>query len=81
MVASSQLTKLLKVSSVAGIFVCLVLGSVSALWIIMGADHVRLFILLWGTLFLGMPMFGSLYILLKIREYLRDILEALNKPA
>ncbi len=81
MTASTQLTKLLKITSVAGIFVCLVLGISSVIWIILGAGHIELLVLLWGTLFLGLPMFGSLYVLLKVRESLRDIRGALDKPA
>ena len=79
MSASTQLNQLLKISSVAGIFVCLVLGVTSVVWIVLGAGHLELLILVWGTLFLGLPMFGALYALLKIREYLRDILAALDK--
>lgn len=79
MSASTQLTNLLKISSVAGIFICLVLGVTSAVWIILGAGHLELLVLVWGTLFLGLPMFGALYVLLKLREYLRDILAALDK--
>ncbi len=81
MSASSQLNQLLKISSVMGIFVCLVLGVTSGIWIMLGAGHLELLVLVWGTLFLGLPMFGALYALLKIREYLRDILAALDKPA
>ena len=81
MSASTQLNQLLKISSVMGIFVCLVLGVTSAVWIVFGAGHIELLVLVWGTLFLGLPMFGALYALLKIREYLRDILAALDKPA
>ncbi len=81
MTASTQLTNLLKITSVAGIFVCLVLGVTSAVWIILGAAYLELLILMWGTLFLGLPMFGTLYVMLKVREYLRDILAALDKPA
>lgn len=81
MEASSQLTSLLKISSVAGIFVSLILGLVSAVWIVFGVAQVELLILLWGTLFLGLPMFGVLYIAIKMREYLRDILGALEKSA
>lgn len=77
--ASTQLTSLLKISSVAGIFVSLTLGMVSAIWIILGKAEIELLILLWGTLFLGLPMFGVLYIAVKMREYLRDILGALEK--
>ena len=79
--SSTQLTSMLKVTSVTGIFVCLVLGVTSAVWIILGAGHLELLILMWGTLFLGLPMFGGLYVLLKMREYLRDILGALQSPA
>ncbi len=76
---STQLTQLLKISSVAGIFLSLVLGAISAIWIVLGAGHIELLVLLWGTLFLGVPMFGTLYVSLKLREYLRDILAALSK--
>ena len=60
MQASSQLTSLLKISSVAGIFVSVTLGLISAVWIIFGSPHAELLVLLWGTLFLGLPMFGAL---------------------
>ena len=64
-----------------GIFVCLVLGGISVIWIILGATAIEVLILVWGTLFLGLPTFGVLYVSLKLREYLRDILAALNKSA
>ena len=81
MEASSQLTSLLKISSVAGIFVSIILGLISAIWIIFGVAQAEIMVLLWGTLFLGLPMFGALYLLVKMREYLRDILGALDKSA
>ncbi len=81
MQASSQLTTLLKISSVAGIFISIILGLISAVWIVFGVARVEILVLLWGTLFLGLPMFGVLYIAVKMREYLRDILGALNKNA
>ena len=79
MQASSQLTSLLKISSVAGIFISIILGMVSAVWIMLGVAQVEILILMWGTLFLGLPMFGILYLAVKVREYLRDILGALEK--
>ena len=81
MEASSQLTSLLKISSVAGVFVSIILGLISAVWIVLGVAQAEILVLLWGTLFLGLPMFGALYLLVKIREYLRDILGALDKSA
>ena len=81
MQASSQLTTLLKISSVAGIFISVTLGLISAVWIVFGQAHAEILVLLWGTLFLGLPMFGVLYMAVKMREYLRDILGALNKNA
>ena len=78
MSASTQLTYMLKIASVAGIFVCLVLGTASVIWIPFGAT-IEILVLMWGTLFLGLPMFGVLYVSLKLREYLRDILAALEK--
>lgn len=81
MEASSQLTSLLKISSVAGIFVSIILGLISAVWLMFGVAQVEILVLLWGTLFLGLPMFGALYMLVKLREYLRDILGALQASA
>ena len=81
MEASSQLTSLLKISSVAGVFISIILGLISAVWIVLGVAQAEILVLLWGTLFLGLPMFGALYLLVKIREYLRDILGALDKSA
>ena len=81
MEASSQLTSLLKISSVAGVFISIILGLISAVWIVLGVAQAEILVLLWGTLFLGLPMFGALYLLVKIREYLRDILGALEKSA
>ena len=76
---SSQFTQLLKITSVAGVFVCLILGGISVIWIIFGATAGELLALIWGTLFVALPMFGTLYVALKLREYLREILAALNK--
>ena len=79
MSASTQFTHLLKITSVAGVFVCLILGGISVIWIIFGATAGELLALIWGTLFVALPMFGTLYVVLKLREYLRDILGALSK--
>ena len=81
MQASSQLTSLLKIASVAGIFISITLGLISAVLMVFGVAHVEIMVLMWGTLFLGLPMFGTLYLAVKIREYLRDILGALEKSA
>ena len=81
MQASSQLTSLLKISSVAGIFISIILGLISGIWIVFGVAQAEILVLLWGTLFLGLPMFGALYLLVKIREYLKDILGALNQSS
>ena len=80
MSASSQLTQLLKITSVAGVFVCLVLGGIGVVWIIFGATAGELLVLIWGTLFVALPMFGMLYVALKVRAYLRDILAAVGGP-
>ena len=75
----SQLNHLLKITSVAGVFVCFILGVVSAIWFMLGAEQIELLALAWGTLFLGVPMFGGLYGVIRVQEYLRDILAALEK--
>ena len=75
------ITSLLKISSVAGIFISIILGLISGIWIVFGVAQAEILVLLWGTLFLGLPMFGALYLLVKIREYLKDILGALNQSS
>ncbi len=79
MSASTQFTHLLKISSVAGVFVCLVLGASSVIWIIFGAMGREMPTMVWGKLFMALPMFGTLYVALKLREYLREILAVLRK--
>ncbi len=76
---STQFTQLLKITSVAGVFVCLILGGISVIWIIFGATAGELLALIWGTLFVALPMFGTLYVVLKLREYLRDIVVELSQ--
>ena len=81
MQASSQLTSLLKISSVAGIFISVIIGLISGIWIVFGVAQAEILVLMWGTLFLGLPMFGALYLLVKIREYLTDILVAVSQAS
>ena len=81
MQASSQLTSLLKISSVAGIFISVIIGLISGIWIVFGVAQAEILVLMWGTLFLGLPMFGALYLLVKIREYLKDILVAVSQAS
>ncbi len=79
MEASSQLMQLLKITSVAGVFLCLILGGVGV--ILIAAGKGILLVVVWGTLFVGLPLFGLLYVMVKMREYLRDILGSLSTSA
>ena len=77
--ASSQLSHLLKITSVAGVFVCLTFGVVSAIWFMLGTEHIEVLALAWGSLFLGVPMFGGLFSLIRVQEYLHDLRAGFEK--
>ena len=79
--ASTQLNQLLKVLSVAGIFVSLVLAAVFLVFAISGLQSEAAWAVMWNAFFVGLPLYGILFATLKAREYLRDILAALEQKA
>ncbi len=77
--ASTQLNLLLKVLSVAGIFMSLVLYLLFLVFAIFGFQSGTAWVVMWSAFFIGLPLYGILYTTLKAREYLRDILTALEQ--
>ena len=83
--ASTQLNRLLKILSVAGIFLSLIVAAVFLVFALAGAiggrEPASVWIIVWNAFFIGLPLYSLLYATLKLREYLRDILQVLKKAA
>ena len=83
--ASTQLTKLLKILSVAGIFLSLIVTAVFLVFALVGAigggEPASVWVIVWNAFFIGLPLYSLLYASLKLREYLRDILVELKKAS
>ncbi len=81
--ASSQLNRLLKILAVAGIFISLIVTAVFLVFALVGAlggeEPASVWVIVWNSFFIGLPLYGLLYAALKLREYLRDILIVLKK--
>ena len=83
--AASQLNRLLKILAVAGIFISLIVTAVFLVFALVGAlggeEPASVWVIVWNSFFIGLPLYGLLYAALKLREYLRDILIVLKKAA
>ena len=83
--ASTHLTQLLKILAVAGIFISLTVAALFMVIAIIGAlfgeEPVLAWVVAWDAFFVAFPLTGLLYMSLKLREYLREILGALQKSA
>ncbi|MBM3517270.1 MAG: hypothetical protein FJX56_05175 [Alphaproteobacteria bacterium] len=74
MTASSSTLRLLKILSIAGLVINSACVVAVLLWGIFDSDaDSRFWPMLWVGFTIGLPMYGILYVLLKQREYLRDI--------
>ncbi len=85
MPASSQLSQFLKIASIAGIFISLTVTAVFLVIAIIGAlfgeEPTLAWVIAWDAFFVAFPLTGILYMSLKLREYLREILGTLQKSA
>ena len=83
--AASQLQKLLELISVAGIFISIIVTAVFLIFALVGAiggsEPASIWAIVWNAFFIGLPLYGLLFAVLKLREYLRDILAELRKSA
>ena len=82
MAASSRILQLLKIISIAGMSLN-VLGFLFFLVILLVQREtmagMQIWIVLWYISTIGIPMYGMLYVAIKMREYLRDISGSLLK--
>ena len=83
--ASTQLNRLLKILAVAGIFLSLIIAAVFLVFALVGAiggqEPASVWIIVWNAFFIALPLYSLLYATLKLREYLRDILQEMKKAA
>lgn len=82
MAASSKILQLLKCISIAGMTLN-ALGFLAFLVILLVQQDTmagtQIWVVMWFISTLGIPMFGMLYVAIKMREYLRDISASLLK--
>ena len=79
MLMSTRLTHCLKILSVAGMAVSISLLILFMIAAISGTPDEGVYIAIWYMFFVGLPMYGILYVGLKLREYLREIETVLLK--
>ncbi len=79
MLTSTRLTHFLKILSVSGMGVSIFLLILFMIAAISGTPDENVYIAIWYMFFVGLPMYGILYVGLKLREYLREILAVLLK--
>jgi len=79
MLMSTRLTHFLKILSVAGMGVSISLLILFMTAAISGTPDENVYIAIWYMFFVGLPMYGILYVGLKLREYLREIAIVLLK--
>ena len=81
--AAHQLNQLLKIMAVAGIFISLIISAVFLVFALVGAaggeEPANVWIIVWNSFFLGLPLCGILYGTLTLRETMRDVLSELQK--
>ena len=84
MAASSRILQLLKIVSIAGMSLN-ALGFLIFLVILLVQREtvagMQIWIVMWFISTVGIPMYGLLYVAIKMREYLRDISGSLLKQS
>ena len=73
MLTSTRLTHWLNIQSVAGIAVSFAVFVFFMLVILLGEPNEDAWVAMWYAYFVGLPLYGILYVGLKLREYLREI--------
>jgi type IV secretory pathway VirB3-like protein len=76
---STRLTHWLKIQSVAGVTVSFAVFVFFMLVVLFGETNEDAWVAMWYAYFVGLPLYGILYVALKLREYLRVIEVALAR--
>ncbi len=79
MLTSTRLTHMLKIQSVAGIAVSISVFLLFMAIAMLGTPEKDVYVAISYAYFVGFPLYGILYVGLKLREHLREIEAALLK--
>ena len=83
--AATHLNQLLKIIAVAGVFMSLIISAVFLVFALVGAaggeEPANVWIIVWNSFFLGLPLCGILYGTLILRETLRDFIAEVQKKS
>ncbi len=79
MLKSTHLTYFLKIQSVSGMVVSIIVLIAFTASAVIGPPGEDIYVAIWYSYFVGLPIYGVLYVGLKLREYLREILAVLLK--
>ncbi len=83
--AANSLNQLLKIIAVAGVFISLIITAVFLVFALVGAaggeEPANVWVIVWNSFFLGLPLCGILYATLTLRETLRDFITELQKKS
>ena len=81
--ASAQFTLVLKVLGVAGVFMSLIIAAVFLVFALVfalgGEGRANVWVITWNSFFIGLPLYGLLYVAVIIHDELHGILDALKK--
>ena len=83
--AYKQLNQLLTILAVAGIFISLTVTAVFLVFAIAGAlggeEPANVWVIVWNSFFIGLPLYGILYAALRLRESMRAVLGEMQKQS
>jgi hypothetical protein len=81
--AVTQFTLVLKILGVAGVFMSLIIASVFLIFALVGAlggeEPANVWIITWNSFFIGLPLYGILYVAVTIRDEIRNVVLELKK--
>ncbi len=81
--AATQFTLVLKILGVAGVFMSLIIAAVFLIFALVGAlggeEPANVWIITWNSFFIGLPLYGILYVAVTIREEIRNVVLELKK--
>ncbi len=81
--AVTQLALVLKILGVAGVFMSLIIAAVFLIFALVGTlggeEPANVWIITWNSFFIGLPLYGILYVAVTIREEIRNVVLELRK--
>ena len=83
--AYNQLNQLLMILAVAGVFISMTVTAVFLVFAFAGAlggeEPANVWVIVWNSFFIGLPLYAILYAALRLREAMREVIEQLQKQS